>query len=156
MDGHDTHIKVDFLEACLERSIFCMILPAHTSDTFQPLDVQFLNTLKLYYTQQIEDLHLGAQDTVRVTKGMFYAWFQRAWNSTTEDSRCIRSAWQGSGLWPLNRDVMAPEYIERERRLTTPEAQSHELRTPLLIAHVNAMIGCYAEAKSRRHRTLRR
>ena len=48
MDGHDTHVKVAFLDACWARRIVVVILPANMSGIFQPLDVNFFNTLKLH------------------------------------------------------------------------------------------------------------
>lgn len=42
LDGHDTHVQVSFLEACWERNIVCVIIPAHMSQVYQPLDVSSL------------------------------------------------------------------------------------------------------------------
>ncbi|CCG82343.1 protein of unknown function [Taphrina deformans PYCC 5710] len=132
LDGHDSHVKVDFIKACLERNIYVCALPANMSSYLQPLDVNYSSTLKLYYTQQIELLHMGAQDTMRVTKGMFWGWFQEAWRATAGNTRLIRSAWRESGLWPLNKEVMAPGVENEQSRATTPPtAQGYELKTPL-------------------------
>lgn len=107
LDGPDIHTQVDFLEACWARDIIPIILPANLSSIFQPLDVNFFNTLKLAYHQQVDDFQLGST-APGVPKGMFYQWFQRAW-ATTAYSRQIRSAWEKAGLWPLDKHVMRAE-----------------------------------------------
>ena len=54
-------MQVDFLEACWERSIVCLLLPAHLSGVFQPLDLNFFSTLKLEYHKQVNDYQLGSE-----------------------------------------------------------------------------------------------
>ena len=114
LDGHETHVQVSFLEACWSRNIVCVVLPAHLSGIFQPLDVDFFNTLKLRYHQQLDDYQLGSS-APRVSKAYFYRWFQRAWKETAT-SRQIRSAWARSGLYPLDQGMM------RARPITPPPA----------------------------------
>ena len=116
LDGLDSHTQIDFLEACWDRNIVCLILPAHLSGVFQPLDVNFFNPLKLAYHKQIDDYQLGSEAS-RVTKAFFYRWFQRAW-AATANSRIIRSAWAKSGLWPLSESVMRARQTTPETRIT--------------------------------------
>ena len=123
LDGLDSHAQVGFLEACWERNIVCLILPAHLSGVFQPLDVNFFNPLKLAYHKQIDDYQLES-DASRVTKAFFCRWFQRAWASTA-NSRTILSAWAKSGLWPLSELVIRAQQM-------IPERQTHLRRSYLL------------------------
>jgi hypothetical protein len=73
LDGHDSHIKVDFLEACWARGIACLILPAHLSGVLQPLDVNFFNPLKAAQNaiqeKEIKGLQ-AAQDLSRATRSL--------------------------------------------------------------------------------------
>ncbi|KAE8542212.1 hypothetical protein D1P53_001697 [Cryptococcus gattii VGV] len=55
-----------------------MILPAHLTGRFQPLDVDFFNHLKYAHHQQLDDFQIGCGGQ-RVLKGMFYLWHQHAW-----------------------------------------------------------------------------
>lgn len=119
MDGAGSHVQVEFIEACQERNIVLIILPAHMSHRFQPLDVRFFNQLKAKYHEQLEDFQIAHETSVRVTKGMFYLWHQRAWKASVA-SRVIRAGWRDSGLWPLSFEVMCPEDAPRP---TTPEPQ---------------------------------
>ncbi|ADV20611.1 Hypothetical protein CGB_B8130W [Cryptococcus gattii WM276] len=118
LDGAEPHTKVDFLEACWARNIVVLLLPAKMSGRFQPLDVDFFNTLKAAYHRQVDAYQLGS--SLRgVAKGMFWGWHQRAWRETTT-SRQIRGAWRKSGLFPLDPVVMGVE----EQVLGTPPPQA--------------------------------
>ena len=77
LDGLEAHTRVTFLEACWERNIICVLLPAHLSGRLQPLDVDFFNTLKKNYHYEQEAFQLGGVGA-EVDKGMFWAWHQRA------------------------------------------------------------------------------
>ncbi|EIW66860.1 hypothetical protein TREMEDRAFT_65270 [Tremella mesenterica DSM 1558] len=101
LDGHETHTNIDFLDACWDRNIICLILPAHLSGVFQPLDVNFFNDLKLRYYEEISDYQLGSESH-GAAKGFFYRWHQRAWTKTA-NNRQIRSAWAESHLYPIGR-----------------------------------------------------
>ena len=116
-DGAEHHVRVKCIEECLKRNIICIVLPAHLSHRYQPLDVTFFNTLKSKYHSQMENHYFGARKAVRVNKGMFWGWHQKAWKATV-NSRAIRAGWRDSGLWPLSRQIMCPL---PPQRATTPD-----------------------------------
>lgn len=60
LDGAEPHTKVDFLEACWARNIVVLLLPAKMCGRFQPLDVDFFNTLKAAYHRQVDAYQLGS------------------------------------------------------------------------------------------------
>ena len=107
MDGHNTHIKVDFLEACWTRNIDCLILPSNMTSIFQPLDVAFFNQLKMSYHSKCER-HLLHTSSTTLSKGLFFSWHQQAWKETAV-GRKIRPGWRDSGLWPLDAKMMGAE-----------------------------------------------
>ena len=113
LDGPDIHTSVDFLEACGERNIVPIVLPANLSAIFQPLDVDFFHHLKLAYHRQVDDYQLGSK-AGRVSKAYFGGWFQRAWQETAT-SRQIRSAWAKAHLYP-------PSEVDKGRPIT-PDRQ---------------------------------
>lgn len=59
LDGAEPHTKVDFLEACWARNIVVILLLAKMSGRFQPLDVDFFNTLEAAYHGQMDAYQLG-------------------------------------------------------------------------------------------------
>ena len=120
LDGADTHVRVEFMEKCLERNIYLIVIPAHMSQRYQPLDVTFFNVLKMKYHEEMTNFMISAQSTIRVNKGMYWAWHQAAWKATV-DGRAIRSGWRDSGLWRLSQSIMCPPDLEPPR---TPERQN--------------------------------
>ncbi|EIW71701.1 hypothetical protein TREMEDRAFT_28153 [Tremella mesenterica DSM 1558] len=118
LDGHDCHTSVAFLDACWERNITCLVLPAHLSQVFQPLDVDFFRILKETYDDQIDTYQLGT-DEHHIPKPFFYRWHQRAWLRTTTTHQ-IQTAWAKSYLFPLTRISVGL----REARPVTPPPQT--------------------------------
>jgi hypothetical protein len=55
LNGLESHVQVDFLEECWARKIVCIILPTHMSGVYQPLDVNFFNTLKLKFHKLVDN-----------------------------------------------------------------------------------------------------
>ena len=82
MDGHNSHINVDFLEACWALDIVVIIFPASLSARFQPLDVNFFDFIKKSYHDKLDYCLLGSGNA-GVAKGMFWSWHQQAWKAGT-------------------------------------------------------------------------
>lgn len=100
LDGHESHVQVEFLEACWDINIVVVCLPASMSSISQPLDVTFFNLSQNAYKDQVRTYQLGL--TIgSASRGMFCAWLQTAWEQTATE-RHIRAAWKDAGLWPLN------------------------------------------------------
>lgn len=56
MDGHRSHITVNFLWTCKQNNIHPIFLPAHSSHVLQPLDLSVFSVLKQNYKKQIAEL----------------------------------------------------------------------------------------------------
>ena len=104
MDGHDTHVQLDFLDSCWSRGTDCVILPANMTSIFQPLDVALFNQLKLAYNPTVQ-AHLLHSSSTLLSKGLFWRWHQQALRETAT-SRTIRPALRKAGLWPLNQSII--------------------------------------------------
>lgn len=104
LDGHDSHVNIAFLEACIGRNIIVIIFPANMTGILQPLDVSFFNQLKAAYHEQ-QTTYLLGNSLSPVAKGAFWRWHQRAW-AATATSRTIRGAWRKAGLVPLELTVL--------------------------------------------------
>ena len=104
LDGHDSHVKVEFLEACWDRNIVVVIIPANASGFLQPLDVGFFGPLKTRVFGLLDD-HRQALDNDPPAKGVFWRFHQQAWKETAM-GRSIRSSWRKAGLWPLSSAAM--------------------------------------------------
>ncbi|EIW69347.1 hypothetical protein TREMEDRAFT_17450, partial [Tremella mesenterica DSM 1558] len=71
LDGLDAHVQLDFLDTCWVRNIVHIILPAHMSGEFQPLDVKFFGPLKDSYNWYLQKYLLG-NTSPGIAKGVFY------------------------------------------------------------------------------------
>jgi hypothetical protein len=107
---------VEFLEACWDRNIVCVVLPSSMSSMFKPLDVNFFNSLNAAYETQVHQYQLGS--TAGATfKGISYGWLQIAWMKAATGKQ-IPGVWRDAGLWPLkkpstpNRPVTPPQTNE--------------------------------------------
>jgi hypothetical protein len=49
LDGHGSHITMDFIEYCDKRRILLMVFPPHSTHTLQPLDVVMFKPLSQAY-----------------------------------------------------------------------------------------------------------
>jgi hypothetical protein len=110
LDGHNSHVNMEFIETAWNLGIVCIVFPAHLSAVFQPLDLDFFGPLKARYGRLVSDYQLGSAAS-RGVKGMFYRWHQLAW-AETATSRQICGAWRKTGLYPLDRAVMRAESPE--------------------------------------------
>ncbi|EIW68485.1 hypothetical protein TREMEDRAFT_69393 [Tremella mesenterica DSM 1558] len=117
LNGHDCHTLVAFLDACWELNITCLVLPAHLSQVFQPLDVNFFRILKETYNDQIDTYQLSTNEH-HIPKPFFYCWHLPAWLRTTTTHQ-IQTAWAKSYLFPLTQINVGL----REARPATPPAR---------------------------------
>lgn len=121
LDGAEFHIKAAVLEACRDRNITVIVLPAHLSGRFQPLDVDFFNQLKGRYYNLLNKYSVASHGQ-RALKGNFWLWHQMAWLETATP-RQIRSAWAKSGIWPPNQalfDIETPAPVTPPQQLPDP------------------------------------
>lgn len=56
MDGHGSHVDLEFQYACRMAGIHVLILPPHSSHVLQPLDLAVFSALKNRYRRAIADL----------------------------------------------------------------------------------------------------
>ena len=56
MDGHGSHVKVEFMWECKQNNVELLFLPAHSSHVLQPFDLDTFFPLKSRYRSRIADL----------------------------------------------------------------------------------------------------
>ena len=79
LDGHGSHLTMDFIEYCDQNKILLIIYPPHSTHTLQPLDVVMFKGLSTAYsTELISHLH-KSQGLLPVKKGDFFALFWKPW-----------------------------------------------------------------------------
>jgi len=105
LDGHNSHINIQFLTWCEKHRIMVAIYPPHSTHRLQPLDVGIFSPLSNYYSQGLDFWIYRVQANIKFTKvdfwGIFYPAFQKAFRETT-----ILQAWRQTGLQPWNPDIV--------------------------------------------------
>lgn len=99
MDGHGSHITIEFIEFCLSVNIVAYCLPAHSTHLLQPLDVGLFSPLQKAYGKQVD--RLVRFGNVAIHKGNFLPMLVEA-RTATYTQKNILSAWRGAGLIPHN------------------------------------------------------
>jgi hypothetical protein len=105
MDGHGSHITMDFLSYCAEERILVLIYPPHSTHTLQPLDVVCFSPLATNYTTALA-IHLhSSQGLTPFQKGDFFKILWEAWTQTFTGKLILRS-FEAVGIAPLNPNVI--------------------------------------------------
>jgi hypothetical protein len=56
LDGHGSHLNMNFINWCDKNNILLAIYPPHSTHRLQPLDVALFSPLATAYTKQLEQL----------------------------------------------------------------------------------------------------
>jgi hypothetical protein len=104
MDGHGSHISVDFLFDCKKANIQLVFLPPHSSHVTQPLDLTCFSPVKSKYRQAIADL-ASLDDAAKVKKWRFIECYRFARDEGLTP-KTIRAGFKAAGLVPLNPSIV--------------------------------------------------
>lgn len=127
VDGHSSHVNMEFLNACRDLKIVLLIFPPHSTHRLQPLDLSVFLPLATQYTNQLNKLHFGGVGSVFMTKRMFWPMFKVAFeDSFTVDN--IMSGWRKAGLYPFDPSVVI-RLVRPTKRELLPEIEC--ARTPM-------------------------
>ena len=77
LDGHGSHIDIEFMWLCRQAQIWLLYLPAHTSHILQPLDLAAFSVVKSRYRDQIQALS-SLDDAAPVKKERFISSYNQA------------------------------------------------------------------------------
>jgi hypothetical protein len=75
LDGHGSHITMDFIDYCDQNRILLAILPPHSTYTLQPLDVAMFKPLLTAYLAELSKYLHASQGLVPINKGDFFPLF---------------------------------------------------------------------------------
>ena len=94
LDGHESHISVEFQQYCQEHLIITLCMPPHSSHLLYPLNVGCFSPLKSSYRKQVEGL-------VRlcihyITKLKFLSAFKEAYKAAFIEQN-IKSGFRATG-----------------------------------------------------------
>ncbi len=109
LDGHGSHLSIDFLQFCRENKILVAIYPPHSTYTLQPLDVCLFKPLSAAYSNELSKYIEESQGLVSMNKVDFWPLFYAAWRASFKETT-IKNAFRVTGLSPLNREVILKKF----------------------------------------------
>ena len=101
LDGHGSHITMDFIDYCDQNKILLCILPPHSTHTLQPLDVTMFKPLSTAYSAELTNHLHKSQGLAPITKGDFFPLFWSAWKASFKES-IILTSFKSTGISPPN------------------------------------------------------
>jgi hypothetical protein len=133
LDGHGSHISIDFLWHCKQNNVQLVFLPPHSSHVLQPLDLSCFSIAKSKYRGKIAEL-AALDDSAPVKKKRFVYCYNLA-RTEALSGRVIRAGWKASGIFPWNPEKaiqssqvaqatkipITPPRPIRQAALTSPE-----------------------------------
>ena len=115
VDGHGSHLTQAFIEYCHQKRIILAVLPPHSTQTLQPLDVVCFKPLSAYYSSELDHHLQQSQGLSPLSKADFFSLFWPAWVSTF-NAELVKKAFTATGIYPVNPNVILDRF-----RHATPE-----------------------------------
>ena len=125
MDGHSSHVNMEFINWADQHGIIIMILPPHSTHRLQPLDVGLFGPLSAFYSTELDNLLAKSGGLVTMSKRLFHGMFEKAWTKAFTEVN-IQHAFEKPGVWPVNGTAM----ITRVSKPTLQVESSSPLKTP--------------------------
>ena len=125
MDGHGSHLTIEFMDICWDNKIVPFKLIAHSTHLLQPYDVGFFQPMKQYHQNILaEQIRFGGSDYSRRD-------FLDTYNEIslrTKKKHTIKHAWEKAGLWPFKPHIV----LNKMQRMEAPRRllNSDPFRTP--------------------------
>jgi hypothetical protein len=129
LNGHGSHVTMDFIDYCDRNRILLAIYPPHSTHTLQPLDVCAFKPLSTAYSNQLSAFLQNSQGLASIAKRDFFTLFWIAWIDTIRRPLILR-AFEATGISPLDPTTILKRYDQAE----LPEQQSRESSTSVLSA----------------------
>jgi hypothetical protein len=111
LDGHGSHITMDFINYCDQNRILLAILPPHSTYTLQPLDVVMFKPLLTAYSAELSKHLHTTQGLVPIGKGDFFPLFWKAWETSFKESTILKS-FEATGVSPPNPDTILNRFTQ--------------------------------------------
>jgi len=72
LDGHGSHVTMDFIEYCTKNKILLAVFPPHSTHTLQPLDVVMFGALQKAYSSELQQAQQQSQGLLPIKKSDFF------------------------------------------------------------------------------------
>jgi hypothetical protein len=124
LDGHGSHLTMEFIQYCTTHRILLLIYPPHSTHSLQPLDVVMFKPLSSQYSAKLTTIVHKSRGLLKLKKGDFFGLFWAAWISSFKKGTILKS-FEACRIWPKDSERvlkrfthLTPDELERPR---TPE-----------------------------------
>ena len=145
VDGHSSHVHMQFMEKCDELRILLLILPPHSTHRLQPLDVLLFAPLSSFYSTAANALLTDSLGLINLSKRAFWSFFYSVWQQAFTPTN-IASGFARTGILPYNPPLLID--IITNPKPPTPPPVSAILKTPMTNRAVLHMQRNYKNAPS--------
>jgi len=128
VDGHNSHVNLQFVKECDKLRIILIILPPHSTHRLQPLDVGLFSPLSKRYTNELNMLMFNSLGLISMSKRVFWRLFWPAWQQAFTLIN-IESAWKTTGFFPFHPPAVLDKIIKPAP--ATPAASTNIIQTPM-------------------------
>jgi hypothetical protein len=152
MDGHASHVSMEFLDECWRRRIIPMCFPPHSTHIMQPLDVSIFGPLTRAYRDQVMEL---GDEGKRIDRALFASMYATA-RAKTITQMAARKAFVDCGMTirPDKERVLMrlPGYTPR-MQTPSPPPQPDPFNTPRIARRFYAMLRSFEDTENPRERS---
>lgn len=113
LDGHGSHVTMEFIEFCDQNRILLAIYPPHSTHTLQPLDVCLFKPLSAAYTEELSQFMYNSQGLTSITKRDFFRFFYKAYGIAFAKETII-NAFRVTGISPLDSNTILKKFKNPE------------------------------------------
>ncbi|KAI4469775.1 hypothetical protein MML48_1g18716 [Holotrichia oblita] len=133
-DGHGSHIQYAVSSLALQNDIHILILPAHSSQTLQPLDVAVFGPAKKVW-MKIKRNYFKKSNT-NITKEVFPSLMKELRDEGGFPKENIIAGFRAAGIWPLNPrkvlDSMQDQDVPIELHVTADEPSNQSINNNMV------------------------
>lgn len=123
VDGHSSHINLQFIDWALGHKILILALPPHSTHRLQPLDASLFQTLATKYQVQMNHWMHKSLGEVKLGKRHFWRLFWPAYQKAfLDNAEGIQGSFRRTGIWPINPGIIM-EVVNRHLQPSTPPEQ---------------------------------
>jgi hypothetical protein len=126
LDGHGSHLTMDFIEYCDRNRILLAVYPPHSTHTLQPLDVVMFKPFSSAYSNQVAAFMERCQGLTSMSKRDFYPMFMAAWEISFKEETILK-AFEATGLSPLNPEVILKRFNQPAQSGQSSDSDSSAL-----------------------------
>jgi hypothetical protein len=119
LDGHVSHLSYRFCDFASKHKIIVLCLPPHTTHVLQPCDVGAFGPLESAWRKEVTLMSLANQP---IHKGNLLATYSRA-RLRAITGPVVRGAWQKTGIWPTDFNMIPTAAFEPAKITTIKSAQ---------------------------------